>query len=129
HAVNQHVQRLREVFDTQGQFLADASHQLRTPLAIMRMQVEYALREPGTPRTHASLQAILEQLERAGRLTGQLLALAHARHGSPTGQRRVLDVRALLYELTLQHLPLAHSKQQDLGWDERSTDEALLVEA
>lgn len=128
HAVNHHVQRLREVFDAQSQFLADASHQLRTPLAIMRMQVEYALREPGTARTRASLQAILQQLERAGRLTGQLLALAHARHGVPNAPRRVIDVRALLYELTLQHLPLAHSRQQDLGWDERSCEQPVLVE-
>lgn len=128
HAINHHIRRLSDVFEAQSQFLADASHQLRTPLAIMRMQAEYALREPGTPRTRASLLAILEQLERSGRLTGQLLALAHARHGSPASRRRVLDARSLLYELTLQHLPLAHSRHQDLGWDETSPDQPLMVE-
>lgn len=44
-AVNHHIARHRRVLDEQSQFLADASHQLRTPLAIMLTQAQYALRE------------------------------------------------------------------------------------
>ena len=44
-AVNHHIARYRRVLDEQSQFLADASHQLRTPLAIMLTQAQYALRE------------------------------------------------------------------------------------
>ncbi|GAA5235735.1 sensor histidine kinase [Verticiella sediminum] len=126
-AVNHHVQRLGHVLDAQAQFLADASHQLRTPLAIMRTQVEYALREPGTPRTRQSLDAILAQLERAGRLTAQLLTLAHARQLPEDTQAPVFDLAKLAYDLTVQHLPLAWAKQQDLGWDEASPEQGLLV--
>lgn len=126
-AVNHHVQRLRDVLDAQSQFLVDASHQLRTPLAIMRTQVEYALREPGTPRTRSSLQAILAQLERSGRLTAQLLSLAHASHARLETAAQLIDVRKLAYEITLDHLPLAHARRQDLGWDDASTNEALWV--
>ncbi len=126
-AVNHHVQRLRDVLNAQSQFLADASHQLRTPLAIMRTQVEYALREPGTPRTRSSLQAILAQLERSGRLTSQLLSLAHARHAPMETVPQPFDLRRLAYDLTLQHLPLAHTKRQDLGWDDASVTRPLWV--
>lgn len=126
-AVNHHVQRLRDVLDAQSQFLVDASHQLRTPLAIMRTQVEYALREPGTPRTRSSLQAILAQLERSGRLTAQLLSLAHASHARLETAAQRIDVRKLAYEITLDHLPLAHARHQDLGWDDASINQALWV--
>lgn len=121
HAINHHVERSRNILDTQTQFLMDASHQLRTPLAIMRTQVEYALREPSTPRSLNSLKAILVQLERAGRLTAQFLSLAHARHVQPETESQRLDIRELAHELTLQHLPLAMARQQDLGWDEQSS--------
>lgn len=126
-AVNHHVQRLRDVLDAQSQFLADASHQLRTPLAIMRTQAEYALREPGTVRTRGSLQAIIAQLERGARLTSQLLSMAHAHHAPMETIPRSFDVRKLSYDLTLQHLPLAHAKRQDLGWDDTAIDKPLWV--
>ena len=44
-AVNHHVERHRRVLDQQTRFLEDASHQLRTPLAIMLTQTQFALRE------------------------------------------------------------------------------------
>lgn len=127
HAVNHHIKRSSDILNSQTQFLMDASHQLRTPLAIMRTQVEYALREPATSRHHNSLRAILVQLERAGRLTAQLLSLANARHVQPDALQQPFDVRELVHELTLQHLPLAMAKRQDLGWDDTSHSEALYV--
>lgn len=128
-AINHHVQRLRTLLESQAQFLADASHQLRTPLAIMRTQVEYALREPGTPRTRQSLDAILAQLERSGRLTAQLLAMAHARQTPAASATTVFDLRRLAHELTVQHLPLAWAKHQDLGWEETEDSGPVLVHA
>ncbi len=128
-AINHHVQRLRTIIDAQAQFLADASHQLRTPLAIMRTQVEYALREPGTPRTRQSLDAILAQLERSGRLTAQLLALAHARQAPAVSPTTVFDLRRVAHDLTVQHLPLAWAKRQDLGWDDAGEGDPLPVQA
>src|SRR3546814_2121279 len=50
-AVNHHIGLYRQVLGKQAQFLADASHQLRTPLAIMRTQAQYAKREPDIART------------------------------------------------------------------------------
>lgn len=114
-AVNHHVELYRQVLDKQAQFLADASHQLRTPLAIMRTQAQYAKREPDIQRVHESLEAIIRQLGQTSRLTEQLLSLAHASRNDQTPQA-LLDLNVLARELVLQYLPLARERHQDLGW-------------
>ncbi len=121
-AVNYHIARHRHVIDEQSQFLADASHQLRTPLAIMLTQAQYALRERDPARAQEGLRAIVDQLRRTRRLTEQLLSLAHANQAEVM-PRQVLDLNDLAREVVLQYLPLAHEKRQDLGWvDARGED-------
>lgn len=114
-AVNYHIERHRRVLDEQSQFLADASHQLRTPLAIILTQAQYALREPDPKRAQEGLRAIVDQLGRTRRLTEQLLSLAHASQGDPT-PRQLLDLNEVARHVVLQYLPLSHEKGQDLGW-------------
>ena len=115
NAVNHHIDLYRQVLDKQARFLADASHQLRTPLAIMRTQAQYAKREPDINRTRETLDAIVTQLGQTSRLTEQLLALAHANHHDSTPHKKI-DLNALAREVVLQYLPLAREKRQDLGW-------------
>ncbi|WP_373558267.1 sensor histidine kinase [Bordetella genomosp. 4] len=114
-AVNYHIERHRRVLDEQAQFLADASHQLRTPMAIILTQAQYALREPDPKRAQEGLRAIVDQLGRTRRLTEQLLSLAHASQGDST-PRQLLDLNAVARNVVLQYLPLSHEKGQDLGW-------------
>jgi two-component system, OmpR family, sensor histidine kinase TctE len=119
-AVNHHVAAQGRMLQEQRRFLADASHQLRTPLAIMLTQAGYALREsdPGTLRE--TLGAIVGQLARARRVCEQLLALAQAQggEGEPGPARRdaLADLNAVARDVVLQYLPLAREKQQDLGF-------------
>lgn len=115
NAVNHHIDLYRTVLGKQAQFLADASHQLRTPLAIMRTQAQYARREPDLDRTRETLDAIVTQLGQTSRLTEQLLALAHASHHDSTPHKRI-DLNALARDVVLQYLLLAREKRQDLGW-------------
>ncbi|AOB41524.1 histidine kinase [Bordetella parapertussis] len=122
-AVNHHIARHRRVLDEQSQFLADASHQLRTPLAIMLTQAQYALRERDPVRVQEGLRAIVDQLGRTRRLTEQLLSLAHASQADAP-PRQELDLNDVARDVVLQYLPLAHEKQQDLGWVDARGDEA-----
>jgi len=120
-AVNHHIADHRRVLAGQSRFLADASHQLRTPLAIMLTQAGYALRERDVSRMQETLHAIVAQLTRARRLTDQLLALAQASHDRHDSDVAALtpsrvDLNAIARDVVLLHLPLAREKDQDLGW-------------
>lgn len=115
--VNHHMARHRQILARQAGFLADASHQLRTPLAILLTQAAYALREPNPERMRETLRAIVAQLSRSRRLSEQLLAVAHASEPQEdVASATLVDLNALAREVVLQYLPLAHEKNQDLGW-------------
>lgn len=116
-AVNHHIDSHRRMLAEHAQFLADASHQLRTPLAILSIQAGYAVRETDPERMRESLDAIVVQLARTRRLSEQLLALAHATHEDDgTRLPTRVDLNAVARAVVLQYLPLAREKQQDLGW-------------
>jgi len=123
-AVNYHIERHRRLSDEQAQFLADASHQLRTPLAIILTQAQYALRETDPKRAQEGLAAIVKQLGRTRRLTEQLLSLAHASQIEAM-PRDLLDLNELARNVVLQYLPLSHEKKQDLGWVAAVSDECV----
>ncbi len=122
-AVNHHIESHRRMLADHARFLADASHQLRTPLAILSIQAGYAVRETDPARMRESLDAIVVQLARTRRLSEQLLAFAHATHedGNPSNPAH-LDLGAVARAVVLQYLPLAREKQQDLGWMEEPED-------
>ena len=117
-AVNQHVASYRKLLDQQSQFLADASHQLRTPLAIMLTQAGVALREKDPRQWHDTLRAMVAQIARSRRLCEQLLSLAHASDSSapPDSTSEYADLNAIAKDVVLQYLTLAHEKDLDLGW-------------
>lgn len=116
-AVNQNVAGYRQLLERQSQFLADASHQLRTPLAILMTQAGVALRETDTAQLHDTLRAMVAQIARSRRLCEQLLSLAHATDDAAATEALPLtDLNAVAKEVALQYLTLAHEKDQDLGW-------------
>ena len=116
-AVNHHIESHRAMVSAHSQFLADASHQLRTPLAILSIQAGYAVRETDPDRMRESLRAIVSQLARTRRLSEQLLALAHATHQDNAAVAPALvDLNAVARTVVLQYLPLARENDQDLGW-------------
>jgi two-component system sensor histidine kinase TctE len=112
-AMNQHMQRIDRLATQQREFLDDASHQLRTHLTTLRMQVDFALRETDPPQVRDALTALGHELQRATRSTHQLLSLAR----SDTAALEVtqFDLRALLEEVAREFLPQARAKGIDLG--------------
>jgi two-component system sensor histidine kinase TctE len=125
-AVNHHIAGHRRMVAEQSQFLADASHQLRTPLSILSIQAGYAVRETDPARMRESLHAIVAQLARTRRLSEQLLALAHATTEDEVApaEPTVVDLNAIAREVVLQYLPLARENDQDLGWVDARGDSA-----
>lgn len=126
-ALNAHLAQQRGALDEQRRFLADASHQLRTPLAVLHTQAGYALRERDPAEVRRTLHGMQQQLQHSRRVCEQLLALAQASQARAPGagaQRPRCDANAVAREVVLQHLPLAHGKQIDLGWCDARGPEA-----
>ncbi|WP_233597889.1 sensor histidine kinase [Comamonas sp. BIGb0124] len=119
-SVNRLMARYAEMARTQRQFLDDASHQLRTPLAVLRTQMSYALREQDPVEMRAALDAMQNGLTRAERLTNQMLSLAKARDlslaegGLPTAS---VDLCALAEQVVRSMWPIARARRIDLGLD------------
>ena len=115
HAINEQIAGNSAQLARQTQFLTDASHQLKTPLAIMMTQAEVALREKDPALQQETLRAIVVQIRRSKRLCEQLLSLAHT-NDQPPIKPDLVDLNAIAKEVVMQHLSLAHEKNQDLGW-------------
>lgn len=130
-AINQHMQRTHALGAQQRMFLDDASHQLRTHLTTLRMQVDFALREKDAGEVQATLQALAGELQRATRSTNQLLSLA--RSESAELQQAPFEAGELLRDVARQFLPAAREKGLDLGVEAEALrahgDAALLREA
>ncbi|RYE88553.1 MAG: sensor histidine kinase, partial [Oxalobacteraceae bacterium] len=82
-SLNYMLEQLSQSIQMQKRFIADAAHQMRTPLAGMRMQSELALRQSSADEIHRSLEQLAKSSESATRLVNQLLALARAENQSP----------------------------------------------
>jgi len=114
-ATNQVMRRLRHQLDQQQRFMRDAAHQLRTPLAVLKVQVQSALR--GDVPAPEALQEIGGTVERATALAQQMLSLARvdqARH-EPRGDDGPHDLGSIVRELALELSPLIAAKDLDFS--------------
>lgn len=117
-AVNLHMARYAAQARVQSQFLDDASHQLRTPLSVLRTQTAYALRETCPQEVRTALLAMQEGLDRAVRTTNQMLALARAKDASLAEggfSLEPVDLAALADGVIRSLLPTARARQMDIG--------------
>lgn len=93
---NQMLERLESSFEKERQFTSDASHELRTPIAVIRSQAEYALLDDITPgEQREGLEIILGQAEKMCSLVSQLLTLARADRGTAALSMVPLDLSLL----------------------------------
>ena len=117
-SVNGLLSRLKDSITTQKRFLADAAHQLKTPLAGLRMQADLALREDaGTAELKQSLRQIGRSSIRATHTVNQLLALARAESSGTGMSRQPCDLARLTLDVVQDCVPRAMEKHIDLGFE------------
>jgi two-component system sensor histidine kinase TctE len=115
---NELLERLSRNMQTQQRFLADAAHQMKTPLAGLRTQAELALRETDPQQLKRSLRQIATSTERATHLINQLLALARAEHQSTDPARfEVVELNDLARRVVQESVPDAITRRLDLGFE------------
>lgn len=109
--LNGMIARLEKSFTDMQQFTADAAHELRTPVAVMRNEAEVTLRAPRTPEEYrASLENLLEEFERLTRLADQLLYLCREDAGMTRSQHASVQLDQVAIEVADHMRALAHEK-------------------
>lgn len=117
-SVNDLFLRLKDTIATQKRFLADAAHQLKTPLAGLRMQADLAQRDSmEASELKQSLRQIGRASVRATHTVNQLLALARAESSGAAMNRQPCDLAKLTMEVTQDCLARAMDKRLDLGYE------------
>ena len=116
HAMNDLLVKEKTAVDERRHFLANAAHQLKTPLAGLKIQAEAALREKDLDSVQHALQQISAGSDNLGRLANQLLSLARA---EPESNHALVfspvDLVELMNEVTAEWVPKALEKSIDLG--------------
>jgi two-component system, OmpR family, sensor histidine kinase TctE len=121
-AINDLLTRLDQSMATQKHFLADAAHQLKTPLAGLRTQAELAQREIDAGGGDAqsvkrSLQQIARSSQRAAHMVNQLLAMARAEDEEQARMTQDFNLVRLATDTVQDFLPKAFDKRIDLGYE------------
>ncbi len=117
-SINDLLTRLKESIATQKRFLADAAHQLKTPLAGLRMQADLAQRaDSSADELKQSLKLIGRASIRATHTVNQLLSLARAESSTTNIARSPCDLVDLVSDVIQDSLPRAMDKHIDLGYE------------
>ena len=117
-ALNALFDRLKAAIEIEQRFIANAAHQLRTPLAGLKTHAELARREPSNPQMRPLLDMIAGETERTSHLVNQLLTLARAEGTAATelgGQP--LNLRDIAGQAAHEWVPRALEKDIDLGFE------------
>ena len=117
-ALNQLLTRLNGAIDGQKRFVANAAHQLRTPLAGLKTHAELARRDPTQGEMRALLDMIADETERTSRLANQLLSLARTEPGvGPESSRNPVNLRDVASQSVQSWVPKSLAKNIDLGFE------------
>jgi two-component system, OmpR family, sensor histidine kinase TctE len=118
-SLNDMLERLSQSIQMQKRFIADAAHQMKTPLAGMRMQSELALRETSMDGIHKSLEQLSKSSESATRLVNQLLALARAENQTPEAKPfEPIELCELARNVVQDWVQASFARQIDMGFEQ-----------
>lgn len=124
-SLNDLLARLGEALAAQKAFIADAAHELRTPIAALQLQAQLAERAENEADRHAALEDLKAGVGRAGRTVQQLLTLARQDPDLAARPLESVALGELARQVVAEHMPLAEAKDIDLGV--AAADDALTV--
>ena len=120
-AMNNLMGRMRDTMKLQQQFIADASHQMRTPIAGLHTQAELALREKDPDAIHSTLEHVLSSSSRLSHLLSRLLSMASVDPAAGREPRlNLVNLTELATKVTSDFVIVARAKEIDLGLDIKS---------
>jgi two-component system sensor histidine kinase TctE len=121
-ALNEMMARLKRVLDDQQRFVRDASHQLRTPLAVLKAQVQNAQRGDVTP--YVAFAGLAESVDRATRVANQMLAIAKVAQldAEPSNAGEITNLHTMAQDLAVECSPLIAEKELEFALDTAGTE-------
>ncbi|MDE3021240.1 MAG: HAMP domain-containing histidine kinase [Pseudomonadota bacterium] len=116
HGINGQMQRIKRLMEQQERFIADAAHELRTPLTALSLQLQNLQQANTLKEMRLRINPLKTGIERARRMTEQLLSLAK----NKTYKHRMehVDLSKMARELIADYLPLAEARSLDLGLED-----------
>jgi two-component system sensor histidine kinase QseC len=121
-SLNRLLTKLYDTLEREKRFTSDAAHELRTPLAAIRLHTELAKSAKNTNQKDESLEQVLASVDRATHMVEQLLALARLEPDNVKKEFSVINLSALIADETAQLLPLALEKNIEIEFDEHDID-------
>jgi two-component system OmpR family sensor kinase len=115
HAINRLMRRLSETFAVQRRFVADAAHELRTPVTALKLQVQLLERARGDGPRALAMAELKAGIERSEHLIAQLLALSRLEPGAWRHEARAVDLGALVRTVVGRMSVKADARHIDLG--------------
>ncbi len=128
-SVNALMARLQASFAAQKRFIANAAHQLRTPLAALRAQSELLQKMPDGAERDQSMKRLSATGERASHLATQLLTLVRAESAGTTSQRLPVELNALCEAVALDVIPQALEREIDFAMESNATPVEIVGDA
>ena len=116
-ALNRMLQRLAQSFGTQRAFVADAAHELRSPLTALRLQIGALGSADDAASRGAAIESLRCGIERAVRLVEQLLTLARSERGAPAAPTQRVDLSELVRQVIADTAPAALARGSDFELD------------
>lgn len=127
--INSLLSRIQSVFEVQKQFIADAAHQLRTPLAGLSAQADFALEQDNPPPTQHALNQIKTVAGRLSHAVNQLLSIARNEPGADkTMQMQAVNLYEFARNTTLEWVETAMQQNIDLGFEENDAGITVLAD-
>jgi signal transduction histidine kinase len=118
-SINGLMHRLAEAFSAQRRFVADAAHELRSPVTALRLQLQLLERAKDEPAREHAVAQLKAGIERSQRLIEQLLSLSRVEPDGPAQAPQRLDLGELVRDVVGRHSAAAEHKGVDLGADAR----------